>query len=100
MRRIRIGKDIIFNWQVTTNGESRDLGDRDLTLVMHMPNGRDRRIPFITDRDVVNFRFDGVEQEHLGIYSLTLWENYGKKGQTCVDLPNAFELVEYSWMEN
>gem|GEM_PF-1211363 len=37
--------------------------------------------------------FRGVEHRSTGKYRLTLWENFGKDGQTAVDCCDAFELV-------
>ena len=100
MKKIRIGKDILFKWAITTNGEPVSLDGRDLRLELKSPFGTKSIINFDTDDNVVIFKFLGINQKNIGIYGLTLWENYGKEGQTAVDLSNAFELVYSTEKEN
>ena len=40
--------------------------------------------------------FRGKHHRQIGVYSLTLWINRGKDGQTAVDACNVFELVPCS----
>lgn len=96
MKRIRIGKDIEIKWSVTTNGERRPLLGRDLRLVMHHTYLGDMPLPFNiseSDAEMIVAHFRGVEHRSTGKYRLTLWENFGKDGQTAVDCCDAFELV-------
>lgn len=94
MKKIRIGKDITARWKITTNGEAASLAGRDLTLYMREPNGKGRTLDFsVEGGNVVVFTYHGIEQKNLGVYSLTLWENKGKIGQTAVDQTKAFQLV-------
>ena len=96
MKRIRIGKDIEIKWSVTTNGERRPLLGRDLRLVMHHTYLGDMPLPFNiseSDAEIIVAHFRGVEHRSTGKYRLTLWENFGKDGQTAVDCCDAFELV-------
>lgn len=96
MKRIRIGKDIEIKWSVTTNGKRRPLLGRDLRLVMHHTYLGDMPLPFNiseSDAEMIVAHFRGVEHRSTGKYRLTLWENFGKDGQTAVDCCDAFELV-------
>lgn len=98
--RIRQGKDIILRWKIATNGEALPLEGRNLTLILSTPNGRERVLSYTTEGDTISTRLLGTTLTHLGDYTLTLWENRGKEGQTAVDAVNAFELVKYSTMED
>lgn len=100
MDKIRIGKDILIKWRVSIKGSDIDLKDRNLTLIITSPTLQKREIPFSTDFDIVTGLFEGIYQKVLGIYVVTLWENYGTHGQTCIDKCNAFMLVPYTCMEN
>lgn len=94
MRKIRIGKDIYFTWQIFTNKEPVPLEGRDLKLMLKNPLGRFLDFHFeIYQGNKLKFTFHGTDHKHLGTYSLTLWENYGKEGQTAVDMCEAFRLV-------
>lgn len=95
----RIGKDLAFKWAITTNGESLPLEGRDLKLELRDRNDVKQELPFEVDNDCIMFCFRGRQQKTLGKYIFTLWENYGKNGQTAVD-NIALELVQYSWQEN
>ena len=93
MRKIRKGKDISVRWPILTNGEPLSLDGRDLTLFIKSQYNVAKELDFATEDNVVAFTFAGTEQQMLGNYSLTLWENYGKAGQTAVDCCDAFTLV-------
>ena len=94
MRKIRIGKDIHFAWKILTNGEPIPLEGRDLRLRLVTPIKSFVDLPFNISKDnLLSFLYSGTDHKHLGNYSLTLWENYGKDGQTALDKCNAFCLV-------
>lgn len=93
MRKIRKGKDISVRWPILTNGEPLSLDGRDLTLFIKSQYNVAKQLDFSTEDNVVVFTFAGTEQQMLGTYKLTLWENYGKQGQTAVDYCDAFTLV-------
>lgn len=99
MKKIRIGKDIAISWRILTNEEAISLEGRDLTLHLVDPLNRKMQIPFTVEDVLVEAKVQGTTQKFLGKYSLTLWENYGKPGQTAVDACNAFELVKTTCME-
>lgn len=98
--RIRQGKDILLRWKVLTNVQELSLEGRNITLVMTTPVGREKALEHGVEGSVVVARLLGTTLTHLGDYTLTLWENRGKEGQTAVDAVNAFELVKYSTMED
>lgn len=93
MRKIRRGKDIKIEWDILTNGEIVSLSGRDLRLVVNSPIGEKTEMSFIVSGNTVSSTFTSKDDTRLGAYSLTLWENYGKKGQTAVDACCAFTLV-------
>lgn len=99
MRKIRIGKDIAIRWTLLTNSENISLEGRDLSLVLTTPLRQKINLSFESDGNTLTARFSGVQQKTLGVYTLTLWENFGKDGQTAVDVCQAFELVPYTCME-
>ena len=99
-RHIRIGKDLKIRWPILTNGNAVPLEGRDLKLVLRTPTSNELPVTFITSENVAEFTFRGVEQTRVGRYSLTMWENYGKDGQTVVDYCDAFTLVARSCEES
>ena len=100
MRAFRIGKDITVRWSILTNGEKKALEGRDLTLFIHLPNRTDIPVDFTNEGNIATFVFRGVNQLYTGPYRLTIWENFGKDGQSVVDCCNAFELVSYTCDED
>lgn len=96
MKRIRIGKDICIRWQITTDGAAVPLEGRDLLVEIKSPFRVVRNIPFRVDGNTIIITYYGKEQEWVGEYSVTLWENKGKQGQNVVDAIKAFELVKTS----
>lgn len=96
--RKRLGKDIGFIWTITTNGEPLSLEGRILRLVMTDPKGYETEFPFEVQDNKLKTVFYGRDQKWLGVYSFTLWENYGMIGQTAVD-KIAVELVRNTYME-
>lgn len=99
MEKIRIGKDFTIEWAILTNGDPIPLSDRDLRLEMHTPSRKSIIVPFTTSGIDINVRISPGLQKSLGKYSFTLWENYGKDGQTMVDSCDAFQLVDNTCKE-
>ena len=95
----RIGKDIRVKWRILTNGESISLHGRDLRLEVVNRFGRKEWEFTIEAENVVVFTLPGMVQRYLGEYTFTLWENYGKAGQTAVDSCGGIELVPTTCME-
>ena len=95
----RIGKDIRVRWRILTNGEALPLEGRDLRLEVVTRFGRTEREFSIEDGNVVVFTLPGRVQLYLGEYTFTLWENWGKAGQTAVDSCGGIELVPTTCME-
>ena len=95
----RIGKDIRVKWRILTNGESISLHGRDLRLEVVNRFGRKEWEFTIEDENVVVFTLPGRVQRCLGEYTFTLWENFGKAGQTAVDSCGGIELVPTTCME-
>lgn len=100
MKKIRIGKDLQAKWTILTNGKSEDLSGRDLTLFLFDPLKYSRQVPFEVSANVISFTVRGTEQRRSGVYSLSLWENYGGIGQSVVDCCEAFQLVPVTCQES
>lgn len=100
MKKIRIGKDIQVKWTILTNGKSEDLSGRDFTLFLFDPLKYSRQVPFEVSANVISFTVRGTEQRRSGVYSLSLWENYGGIGQSVVDCCEAFQLVATTCQES
>ena len=93
MKNIRIGKDIRVRWSVLTNKVALSFEGRDLKLECHTPFHTTEEMEFKRSRNVLEFVVPGIGQSRVGKYSFTLWENFGKEGQTAVDCCDAFCLV-------
>lgn len=94
MNKIRIGKNVSIRWRVTTNGEDEPLEGRNLTLTLCNGVFKPFQIDHeIIDNNVVSATFLGIRQMWLGVYSMALWEDYGKETQNVVDYCDAFELI-------
>lgn len=99
MQRIRIGKDVRIRWRILTNGKAVPLSDRDLLVKIVNQFGEVSADFSIEDGNVVVFTFRGTAQKYLGKHTFTVWENYGKPGQTVVDSCDGVELVPVTCME-
>lgn len=91
---LRRQKDLVLRWKILTQGAELPLEGRDLQLEVIMPGGVSHRIP-CPEREGCSIvqRLSGRDLTRCGLYSLTLWENYGLAGQTAVDARHAFCLV-------
>lgn len=94
MKKIRKGKDIAIRWAILTNGSAEPLEGRDLRVELKDPIGHVSIMDATVDGSTLLMWFRGTEQTRYGVHRLTLWENYGKTGQTVVDNCNAFALVK------
>lgn len=94
-KKIRIGKDIAIAWHITLpEGTNELLSDMDLTIAMKDPKGLLIAIKdYVVNGNDVLIGLKGTAFAWLGNYTLTLWKNKGKDGQTVVDAVNAFTLV-------
>ncbi|MBE6326647.1 MAG: hypothetical protein E7077_06230 [Bacteroidales bacterium] len=94
-KRIRIGKDIAIAWHITLPEDTDELlSDMDLTIAMKDPKGLLIAIKdYVVNGNDVLIGLKGTTFAWLGNYTLTLWKNKGKDGQTVVDAVNAFTLV-------
>lgn len=100
MKNIRIKKDILLQWTITTNNEDTSLENRDLTLYLITPYRTHLLLDFTVVDNHISTIFRGTEQKICGVYSLTLFENKDKEGQTVIDKVSAFRLVENTDKEN
>lgn len=101
MRNIRFGKDITTRWRVRTNGENVSLENRDLHLFLTDQFGNKTELPFVVeDTNLVSFMWWGKDHKRYGNHIVTLFENLGEEGQTCVDAVDYVNIVEYTTQEN
>lgn len=95
MKRIRIGKDIRIRWRVEVNGYPPEAASGCvLEVVGHWGDRQELPVEVVDGEVVATFR--GKHHRQIGVYSLTLWINRGKDGQTAVDARRVFELVPCS----
>ena len=99
-KRICIGKDIMVSFPVTIDGEEASLADKDIQLELINPIGAKIHLDFSVSGNIIAFTYLGMQQKISGIYSVKLWLNKGKVGQSVLDFPNVFELVRTTAEEN
>ena len=93
MDKIRIGKDIRINWEITSSDESVILSKDNLTLEMTVPSKCVAVLPFTFNNNVLSATFYGIDQKQLGNYWLTVWYKRNEVGQSALDKVLAFQLV-------
>ena len=93
MDKIRIGKDIRINWEITTDDESVILSKNNLTLEMTVPSKCVAVLPFTFSDNIITAYFYGIDQTQLGNYWLTVWYKRNEVGQSALDKVLAFQLV-------
>ena len=96
MNTFRIGNEIQVRWPILTNGIETPLTGRNLKLFLSDDTGRKKEVVFNTERNYVYFNYSPLEQKHVGVYFLTLFEDMGTEHQLCVDTC-AFRLVAHSY---
>lgn len=99
MQSFRIGKTLKIRWAILSGGAPEPLAGRDLTLEISSGNRVRTTLPFVADGNVAVFYYQGRDQRFTGTYTVTMWENYAKEGQTVVDRCDAFALVPSSCEE-
>lgn len=96
MENIRIGNDINIEWTILRDGKPESLDGKNISVFM--TNGyRKVVVEDLHIRDnVIQFTYLGKDQEHNGVYTLTLIENKGQEGMYTVDACDAFRIVPRS----
>lgn len=96
MENIRIGNDINIEWTIFRDGKPESLDGKNISVFM--TNGyRKMVVKDLHVRDnVIQFTYLGKDQEHNGVYTLTLVENKGQEGMYTVDACDAFRIVPRS----
>lgn len=100
MNRIRIGKEFTVRWSVTVNGGDSELASFDFTVLMQYPSKRNLKMDFTIDGNDIVIPINRDLQTEIGKYTLELWANKDKEGQSVIDYCDAFSLVPRSCMEN
>lgn len=98
MDKIRIGNELIVNWNITRIGKPEDLESKKLKLFLRTGFDKMEISEYIVKDSVISFNFYGKDQVHTGIYVCVLVENGGELGMTTIDSSPAFELVPYNGM--
>ena len=93
MDRIRIGKDIRINWEISASDESVILTQDNLTLELTTPSNCIANLPFTFNDGTLTANFYGIDQTQIGNYWLTVWYKRGIVGQSALDKVLAFQLV-------
>lgn len=91
MKEIRIGNTINITWNLTVHGAV--IEELDLMLQRNEPLRKVKNIPFTLDGNALKFEHDGVAQKECGVYSYSLWANYGKPDQAVIDTCPAYKLI-------
>ena len=82
-----------------TNGEPLSLQGRDLVLEL-VNAGASRTMTFEVNDNVITTVFRGRDQQRLGKYTLTLYENLGKANASVLDSCEGFVLVSSTCQES
>lgn len=99
MIKLRLGKTISIRWKIKNNGTPISSEDK-VTLFATDCVGRKYKLPILSIAEgCVSSSFSPTLQARIGVYSLTIWKDYGTPDQCPVDAINAFELVPFSNME-
>ena len=93
MKKIRIGKEFSVRWGLVLNGLPAELDKMDVKVILVNPFGKRSSLSYTADRNVLVIPIDRNVQPMTGAYSLSLWINKDKDGQTVVDCSPAFCLV-------
>lgn len=99
MKKIRIGNNVAFTWNINVSGEPYDLTGKQLSLYISTPGSVTKLTDFSVSGNSVSGIFYGTSQKISGIYSLTLVENEAGAGMITIDRCNAFQLVPWSCLE-
>ncbi len=100
MKKVRKGKDIIIKISVKTNRIPVSLEGRNISLMITSPTGTQEALNSTVAETVITARYPGIQHKNLGVYSLTIWENYKKENQTALDICEAFSLVSTTCQED
>lgn len=99
MIKLRLGKTISIRWKIKNNETPISSEDK-VTLFATDCVGRKYKLPILSIAEgCVYSSFSPTLQARIGVYSLTIWKDYGTPDQCPVDAINAFELVPFSNME-
>lgn len=100
MNKIRIGKDIRVEWQLTATDPSIELNSENITLEMTTPSKEKVIIESSFSNGVLSANIYGTSQKQLGSYWLTAWYKRDEVGQSMIDKVQAFTLVPYTDLED
>ena len=94
--KVRIGKNIHFNWTVTYNDEVIDLSTHGVEVEITTPKRTKIIVTPDINYNVLSFDYKG---KTIGAHYLTCYVDRYTINETVCDLKEPFYLVEKSWME-
>ena len=98
MKSIRIGNDILVQWEVLTGGEVQSLESHTLQLYVRSAYRKQEITAFSVAGNVISFTYPASMQKNMGEHALILVDTTDKANRTvCADL--AFRLVAHSSQE-
>ena len=99
MVHLRIGKTISIRWRLFISGRPIT-SDDNLTLFITDSKGRKERVEISNVADgILSAVYKTTFRSALGVYTLTVWLDYGSDYEAPVDAINAFALVPFSNQE-
>ena len=95
MKKIRIGNDIRFRWQIRRGANPETFDGKDITVELRNQYGKLCEMEYATSSDgIISGTSRGKDQKWLGTYTLTLIENNGKADMATVDKVGVWQLVD------
>lgn len=95
MKKIRIGNDIRFRWQIRRGANPESFNGKDISVELRNQYGKLCEIEYTAGDDgIISGTSYGKDQKWLGTYTLTLIENNGKADMATVDKISVWQLVD------
>lgn len=95
MKKIRIGNDIRFRWQIRRGANPETFDGKDITVELRNQYGKLCEMEYTAGADgIISGTSHGKDQKWLGTYTLTLIENNGKADMATVDKVCVWQLVD------
>ena len=97
MKRVRLGNDIPFVWNITRNGTPEDFEGKQVSVYIRHDRGEKIEVDELAYADgSISGIFRGKVQRYFGNYSLVLVENRGGNNMFSVDAIGFVSLVHHT----